>query len=203
MTRRIDIVGDVSHLPDYGFGAAALGWWGGLGFMLIEGMAFVLAIGAYLYLIPLQQHWPPASPPPDLRFGTALTALMLLSLWPNHRVLDAARRQDLQSVRSGLIVMIVIGAALLVLRGFEFTTLNERWDVNAYGSIVWAIMFIHTVHLATDVYDTCPLAVLVFVRETDGRRFSDVEDNATYWDFVAVSWFFIYVLIYWLPRMLR
>ena len=67
---------------------------------------------------------------------------------------------------------------------------------------MWAIMVIHTVHLATDVYDTCPLAVLAFLRPVDGRKFSDVEDNAAYWYFVAGSWCVLYLLIYWLPRWL-
>lgn len=202
MTRRIAIVGDVSHLPDYAFGPAALGWWGGIGFMLIEGMAFVLAIGVYLYLIPFEQHWPPASPPPDLRYGTAITLLMLASLVPNNWLIRRARCKDVLAVRRGLPVMIGIGAILLVLRAYEFTTLNVRWDENAYGSILWAILLIHTVHLATDVYDSCPLAVLVFLRPPDGRKFSDVEDNGVYWNFVAVSWLVLYGLIYGVPRWL-
>lgn len=201
MSRRIDIVGDVSHLKDYGFGPTALGWWGGLGFMLIEGMAFVLAIGTYLYLMPFEQHWPPAGPPPDLRYGTAFTIVMLLSLIPNQFAIRAAQKQDLRGVRITLLIMIAIGIVLLVLRGFEYTTLNERWDTNAYGSILWAIVFIHTIHLATDVYDTCPLALLTFTRDVDGRKFSDVEDNASYWYFVAGSWLVLYGLIYWMPRI--
>jgi len=200
-SRRIDIVGDVSHLKDYAFGPAALGWWGGIGFMLIEGMAFVLAIGTYFYLMPFEQHWPPAGPPPDLRYGTAFTILMAISLIPNQLAIRAAQRMDLRRVQLMLLIMIAIGIALLILRGFEYTTLNERWDTNAYGSILWAIMVIHTIHLATDVYDSLPLAAIVFFKPVDGRKFSDVEDNAAYWYFVAVSWFVLYVLIYWVPRM--
>ena len=202
MTRRIRIVGDVSELADYGYGPQALGWWGVLGFVLIEGMAFVLVIGAYLYLLPFEAHWPPALRPPDLRYGTLFTILMLASVVPNHMIKHAARREDETAVRRLILVMIAFGIALLIVRVFEFTALNTRWDLNAYGSIVWAIMVIHTIHLATDFYDTCPLAVLVHVRGIDGRHFSDVEDNAVYWDFVAFSWLVLYVLIYWLPRML-
>ncbi|HZP67215.1 MAG TPA: cytochrome c oxidase subunit 3 [Rudaea sp.] len=201
MTRRIAIAGDVSQLPDFGYGSVALGWWGTFGFMLIEGMAFVLAIGVYLYLIPFESHWPP-SPPPGLRYGTAFTLIALASLVPNAWVLRAARRGDLVRVRRGLIVMVAVGVLLLVVRGFELTALNARWDENTYGSILWAIMLIHTTHLATDVYDSCPLAVLVYVRDVDGRRYSDVEDNATYWNFVVLSWLAIYALVYWLPRAL-
>jgi cytochrome c oxidase subunit 3 len=200
MTRRIHIIGNVSTLADYAFGPAALGWWGVIGYMLIEGMGFLLAAGVYLYLIPLSTPWPP-SPPPDLRYATLFTILLSASLWPNQRLLHAARRQDLRSTRAGMLAMIVIGAMLLVLRGFELTTLNVRWDDNAYGSILWAIMFLHTTHVATDFYDTCPLAALMYLRRADGRRFSDVEDNALYWNFVVLTWLPLYGLIYWLPRL--
>ena len=202
MKQRIEITGRVAHLKDYAFGPTALGWWGTLGFMLIEGMAFVLAIGTYLYLIPFERHWPPAGPPPDLRYGTAFTVILLLSLIPNRLAIRAAQRHDLGRVRILLLTMIAIGLVLIVLRGFEYTTLNERWDTNAYGSILWAILFIHTIHLATDVYDSIPLAALVYLRPVDGRKFSDVEDNAAYWYFVAGSWFVLYGVIYWLPRII-
>ena len=38
-------------------------------------------------------------------------------------------------------------------------------------------------------------------RLRNGRRFSDVSDNAFYWDFVVLSWLPIYFLIYWVPRL--
>src|SRR5512141_531876 len=65
------VVGDVSGLPDHNFGPASLGWWGVIGFMLIEGMGFVLAIGVYFYLLPYERTWPPNQPPPSLLWGTA------------------------------------------------------------------------------------------------------------------------------------
>ena len=38
----------------------------------------------------------------------------------------------------------------LAIRGYEFANLNVRWDANAYGSILWVILGLHTTHLATD-----------------------------------------------------
>jgi heme/copper-type cytochrome/quinol oxidase subunit 3 len=35
----------------------------------------------------------------------------------------------------------------------------------------------------------------------EGRRFSDVYDNASYWDFVVVSWLPVYFILYWFPRL--
>jgi heme/copper-type cytochrome/quinol oxidase subunit 3 len=200
--RAVRVIGDISHLPDYGMGSSALGWWGTAGFILIEGMAFVLGIGALLYLVPQQPAWPPASPPPDLLWGTLFTAVVVLSEIPNVLAGRAATACSTRGVRIGLVAAVGIGLLLAVIRAFEFGALNERWDENAYGSIVWALLFMHTVHVATDVYDTIVLAVLAHVRPLDGRRFSDVEDNATYWHFVVVAWLVLYLVIYWLPRWL-
>jgi cytochrome c oxidase subunit III len=100
-----------------------------------------------------------------------------------------------------MVVMTAVGLLLLAIRAFEFRVLNVSWDTNAYGSIVWFLLGLHTTHLLTDVGDTAVLAVLMFTRHADvGRRYTDVEDNAVYWDFVVLSWLPIYVLIYWVPR---
>jgi heme/copper-type cytochrome/quinol oxidase subunit 3 len=98
--------------------------------------------------------------------------------------------------------MTAVGVALLAIRAMEFTVLNVRWDQNAYGSAVWALLTLHTLHTATDVYDTGVLAALAFVKHFDGRKFSDVDDNALYWHFIVWSWVVLYAVVYWTPRWL-
>jgi heme/copper-type cytochrome/quinol oxidase subunit 3 len=98
--------------------------------------------------------------------------------------------------------MTLVGVVLLAIRAMEFTALNVSWDKNAYGSIVWAILALHTLHMATDTFDSGVLAALAFVKKFDGRRFSDVADNALYWHFIVWSWVVLYVVVYWTPRWL-
>jgi cytochrome c oxidase subunit III len=202
MSRAETVVGDVSGLPDHNFGSTSLGWWGAVGFMLIEGMAFVLAIGAYYYLVPNEQSWPPANPPPSLLWGTAFTALAVASEIPNAWIKKRACEYDLQAVRFGLVLMTLVGVVLLGLRAMEFTALNVSWDKNAYGSIVWALISLHTLHTATDVVDSGVLAALFFLKKPDGRKFSDATDNALYWHFIVWSWVVLYFVVYWTPRWL-
>jgi heme/copper-type cytochrome/quinol oxidase subunit 3 len=97
--------------------------------------------------------------------------------------------------------MSVIGLAVLALRAMEFTTLGIRWDDNAYGSIVWVLLGLHTTHVLTDLGDTLVLTALMFTKHARGRRFSDVSDNAYYWNFVVIAWLPIYALIYFAPRL--
>jgi cytochrome c oxidase subunit III len=96
----------------------------------------------------------------------------------------------------------VLGIAPLIVRIFEFPALHINWDTNAYGSITWALLGLHTAHILTDLVDTLVLAALMFTRHGDNsRRFGDVQDNAMYWNFVVLTWLPIYACIYWIPRL--
>jgi heme/copper-type cytochrome/quinol oxidase subunit 3 len=194
-----EIVGDVSSVPDAGFGSRTLIWWGILGFILIEGGGFVLAAGAYLFLMSHTHPWPPQAPP-NLWAGALFTLVLAASEAPNIFTAKAAKAQKERPAIAGLFMMLAVGALLLVLRGFEFANLNVRWDDNTYGSIVWALMFLHTTHLVTDYADTLVLTAFTLSHEVDTERFSDIADNAMYWRFVVFAWLPIYALIYWVPR---
>jgi cytochrome c oxidase subunit 3 len=194
--------GDLSTLPTHGFSHRALTWWGIMAFFLIEGTFFLLTIAAYFFLMNQEQMWPPAPfLPPSPLAGTLFTLLMLASEIPNSLLKKAAEKGRLREVRRLLVVMTGIGTALLVLRGFEFASLNVLWSDNAYGSIVWTLLFLHATHIATDWADTAVLTALMFTEHgIEGRRFIDVSENAIYWRFVWIAWLPIYLLLYWLPR---
>jgi cytochrome c oxidase subunit III len=193
---------DLSKLPKHGMGSASLTWWGTLAFMLIEGTGFALAIATYLYLMSIAGTWPIDAPPPDLLPGTIVTAILVASVVPNWLVSRWAEKRDLRLVRIGMIVMSLLGLAPLVARIFEFPALKVNWDSNAYGSILWILLGLHTTHILTDLADTLVLAALMFTRHgSNKRRLGDVQDNAMYWNFVVVTWLPIYVCIYWVPRL--
>jgi cytochrome c oxidase subunit 3 len=198
VTREID----VSALPTYAFGHRSLMWWGTVGIMVIEGTVFVLAIVAYFYVRTRVETWPPSAASPNLFWGSLNTLILLLSLAPNQWAKKAAEREDLTQVRIALVIALAFGAAFLLVRVFEFQTLNVRWDTNAYGSAVWMLMGLHTAHLLTDVLDTVVLAVLMFTGPLEGKRFVDVSENSLYWYFVVVAWLPLYAVIYLAPRYL-
>jgi heme/copper-type cytochrome/quinol oxidase subunit 3 len=200
MNRRI--VGDLSALPDAAFGSRTLWWWGVLGFILIEGGAFLLAGGAYFFLMSHTDPWPPHNLPPSLLYGTLFTAVALASEAANIATKRAARAEKVWATRLGLILDCLVGLVLIGLRFAEFGALNVRWDDSAYGSIVWALLLLHATHLITDVADTLVLTVFTFTHEVDRNRFSDVADGCIYWHFVVVAWLPIYGLVYWAPRLL-
>ncbi|KDR37839.1 cytochrome c oxidase subunit 3 [Caballeronia glathei] len=194
------LVLDVRTLPTYGYGHRSLMWWSTMGLMLIEGTVFAIAVMMYFYLRTMAPSWPMATRAPELRWGTLNTVLLLASLVPNQLAKGAAEREDLQRARLWLVVCVLASVVFLVIRGFEFTTLNVSWYNNAYGSVVWLLLGLHTTHLITDTIDTAVLAVLLFMGPLEGKRFVDVSENALYWYFVVLSWLPIYAVIYWAAR---
>jgi heme/copper-type cytochrome/quinol oxidase subunit 3 len=200
MKERIAV--DLSRLPLHGMGRASVTWWGTMAFMLIEGTGFALVIAVYLYLMSLATTWPINAPPPGLLPGTVVTLILIGSVVPNVLVSRWADQQDLRKVRIGMVVMSLLGIAPLVARVFEFPALHVSWDSNAYGSVVWTLLGLHTTHIITDLVDTLVLTALMFTRHGQNlRRFGDVQDNAMYWNFVVAAWLPIYACIYWVPRL--
>ena len=193
---------DVARLPDYAFGHQGLIWWGTVGFMVIEGSMFIMALITYFFLRTRSAEWPPSLPDPDATLGTLNLVLLLASEVPNQMAKRAAEKLDLARVRLLLPVCLAFGVAFLVVRAFEFSSLGAMWDSNAYGSIVWFILVLHTSHLLTDVLDSTVLTALVYTAHAEPKRLVDVSENALYWHFVVLSWIPIYLTIYFAPRWL-
>jgi cytochrome c oxidase subunit III len=198
----VKFTGDLTELPTHAFGHRSLTWWGIIAFFAIEGTFFALAIATYFYLSGAEQSWPPEPyRPPAVLAGILFTLILLLSEIPNTILKRAAERKDLRTVQKLLLAMSLIGTLLCLVRVFEFASLNVWWTDNAYGSIVWALLFLHTTHIVTDLGDTWVLTGLMFTRHSaEARRYVDVAENAMYWRFVWICWLPIYLLLYWLPR---
>jgi heme/copper-type cytochrome/quinol oxidase subunit 3 len=192
---------DVAGLPSFGFSHSSLMWWGTAGLMAIESTVFAIAVMMYFYLRSLADTWPMSARPPELSWGTINTVILILSAIPNHLAKRAAERLDRSGVKVWLTICLLSAIAFLVVRGFELAALNVRWDASAYGSIVWLLMMLHTVHLVTDTWDTTVLDVLFFTGPLEGRRYVDVSENALYWYFVVISWLPIYAVVYLAPRL--
>jgi heme/copper-type cytochrome/quinol oxidase subunit 3 len=162
----------------------------------------LIVLISYYYLRLRVDAWPPGLPDPDIGAGTLNLLLMLGSCLPAYWAKAAAEKYDLRAVRLWLVVLSVLGVAAMVLRAYEFASLNCRWNSNAYGSIVWFLMGLHTTHVVTDVVDGAVLTAMVFARPMGKKRFVDVSENSLYWYFIVLWWIPYYLTIYWAPRWL-
>jgi heme/copper-type cytochrome/quinol oxidase subunit 3 len=193
---------DVSELPDHAFGHHGLIWWGTAGYMLIEGLMFVLVLVAYFYLQLVNDQWPPSLPDPSLTPAVITTILLVAAIIPNELAKRRAEQYDLSGIRLWMLASLALAVAANVSRGFEFAALNAKWNQNAYASIVWVLLALHTSHLVTDLIESTALTAIVFTTEVDGPRFVDVSENALYWYFVVASWVPVALTLYLAPRVL-
>lgn len=201
MTQRVL---DVSHLPEGTADSRSLLWWGNLGMMAIEGSMFLMVLATYLYLRVANMDWPPPLVPrPDLSIPTMILALLLLTFIPAILIDRAALRDRSGIVKIALAVCIVAGVAIIALRFAEMTRLGFKWSDHAYGSIIWTIVFLHTLHMFAATGESILLFIYSLVRPIMKKTLLDFRCLAVYWYFVIISWLPFYFVIYvqpWLHR---
>jgi heme/copper-type cytochrome/quinol oxidase subunit 3 len=128
--------------------------------------------------------------------------LVFVSIVPAAIAKAAAEKFDLSRARLWLAVLVTMGVVSLVIRALEYPALNCRWDDNAYGSIVWVLLSLHTIHVATDVADSGVLLVMALTKPMTRKRYVDLSENSLYWYFIVAWWLPIYLVIYFAPRWL-
>lgn len=191
---------DVSALPSDTYGTASPPWWGTLGFMLVEGTTLALCASAYIYVSRNYEGWPPlGTAAPDVLVPTLSVLLLLASLVPAHWLAKAAKRQDAAALRRIFAISVGVEVILVTVRALEFWSLNVRWDSNAYGSVVWFTIGIHTTLLLADLVETATFGAIFWLDRYEKKHFSDADDVAFYWYFVVLIWAPLYVMIYLSP----
>jgi heme/copper-type cytochrome/quinol oxidase subunit 3 len=192
---------DVSDVTTVAFGHHNVSWLGNVLYMTIEGTMFVLLFVTFFYLKTRSPHWPPAGfIPPSTRPGIISAVLFALSLIPAIWTKRKAFEQSRSATRFGLALLALVALALIVVRVFEFSSLNCRWTDNAYASCIWILLGIHTGHLITEWIETLVLLAIASTPHMHGIRFADAAMNSDYWYFVVTTAFLLQIVLYGVTR---
>lgn len=194
---------DVSPLRTYGFGPHSLIWLGQIWMAVIEGVLFLMAIAAYLYLRLQFTHWPPpGNNVPSLLIPSVNVVLLLLSCVPMHIADKAVLKCEWRAVIVATIVTIAMGAAYLALRFVEFRLFDFSWDTNLYGSIVWFVLGLHTAHVIAALLETTVLLYLALIGKRDERVRQGMNVDEIYWFFVVGTGLVLYAVIFVGPMVI-
>ena len=202
---------DVARLPTSAFDTRAPVWWGNTLLLLIESMTVALLVASYFYLArhfspfppPRVDHDPPLFEPlprllassVDLVAHVASAGAMLLAD-------RAARRAEGRTVRLALLAAVLIGLVSLALRPAEMRGLHFGWDDNAYGSLVWGLLVLHTLYLVVAVAEALFAAVSIALYGLDEKLAVDATLTSAYWYWVSAVWLVVYLVVWWTPRIL-
>jgi cytochrome c oxidase subunit III len=193
---------DLSRLPRAVLDSRSLVWWGTIVMTVIESMVFAIAVGAYFYLRARAESWPPARVgPPSLTAATINLGILLISAVPAVWLDRAGHRRDVRMIRICLILNLIVGSIFLFLRYFEFKALHCLWNSNAYGSVTWTILGMHTSNLLTSLLETAFVLAYVLFRPMHDHHFLDARLDGVFWYFIVITWIPLYFVVFLVPRI--
>ena len=194
---------DVSHLPPYDISNQSPLFWGQALMALIEGVLFLMLIATYFFLRLGVDVWPAPGVQIPIVFcqqsrccPCSPAALVLIS------PVKPRKKEEQSGMLFGLSINLGLAAIFVFLRAMEWRTFNFTWASDAHGSIVWAILFLHTIDFVADLIMTSVLIFLVAIgRYGPNQRLGIHVDSALYYLLVGI-WIPLYGLIYWGPQLI-
>jgi cytochrome c oxidase subunit 3 len=140
--------------------------------------------------------------PPEWIWPTVNVVLLLLSgvsmLWAGR----GNNRNNQSIFVAGTAISVLLACLVLVFRTLEFQALGFRWDSHPYGSIVWTMAGFPHVHVASAIVGTAVVTLLGWIGYFHKERQIGVIVDTIYWNFVALAWIPLYVVLVWVPRLL-
>lgn len=193
---------DVSGLPDYSISTQAPLWWGQLWLAAIEGTMFAIMIAIYFYLRLSVDVWPPPGTQlPHVTLETVAWAPLLLSAVAAKYSSDAAKRNSRRAMAGWMTANVLLASVFLACRAVTWHSFNFTWQTDAHGSVVWAILFLHTFDMVADILYTCVLIAIVARGKYQDKLRVGVHVDTVVWYFLVAIWAPLYFVIYWGPRV--
>jgi len=165
-----------------------------------EVMFFGGLVSAFLVLRVTAVQWPPPLQP---RLPVGVTGVNTLVLLASSVAMVAAiralDRHDVRALVQRLVIAGGLGAAFLLVQGYEWIRLVSyglTMSSGAYGTTFYTVIGTHAAHVAAAVVWVGVTAWLASRgRFLDGRA-GALRACAIYWHFVVALWPFLYVAVY-------
>jgi cytochrome c oxidase subunit I+III len=191
---------DVSSLPPYAVSADAPLWWGQVFLAAIEGTMFSILLAMYCYIRLSVDAWPPPGIRMPHHFLPVLSvALLIASCIGSYLASEGSKQGSPRAMVFGLVLNLALGCAAMGVRAIEWNSWNFTWTSTAYGSIVWAILFLHTLDCVLDLLFTLVLALIISRGNYGPRQRLGVYVDSVIWYFLVAIWAPLYIAVYWGP----
>jgi cytochrome c oxidase subunit 3 len=194
---------DVSGLPPYDISNQSPVWWGQLLMCLIEGSLLCMLAATYFYLRLGVDVWPPPGVNmPDVVVPTIALLPFVASCAGSYMASEAAKIGSRTGMILGMVFNLILGIIFLILRAVEMKSLNFTWASDVHGSIVWAILFLHTYDVVADLLMTVVLIVIIASGRYGQKQRIGVHVDSVLWYFLVGIWVPLYGVLYWAPRLI-
>ena len=184
--------------PNTPFGSNA--WLAMVMLLGAEAMFFAGLIGAFLVFRMTTSVWPPPFQP---RLPTAVTGVNTLILMASAATMLLALRANRRDDRSRLLRLLAwtafLGAAFLLVQGFEWVRLLHfglTISGSVYGGLFYTLIGFHGAH----VIGALIWLVVVWLKARQGKYNKQnqvgLQTCSMYWNFVVALWPVLYGLVY-------
>jgi cytochrome c oxidase subunit III len=192
---------DVSGLPPYYISNQSPLFLGQVLLCVIEGSVLSILIATYFYLRLGLDAWPPPGVRlPEPALPTIALIPLLASCIGSYMASEAAKRGDRRKMLLGMSLNLLLALVFLGIRAYDWGSFTFRWDSDAHGSIVWAMLFLHSYDVVADLMMTAVLIVIVASGRYGEKQRIGVHVDSVIWYFLAGIWLPLYAVIYWGPH---
>lgn len=171
--------------------------------LLIESTVIVAFISSYLYLASRSATWRPAGAgAPDLLLPTISVGLLLASAAAMYKGSAEINKRNQKGLAFWVAAAVLLDCIVLVLRFLQFRQFDVPHDGSAYGSILWTLSGFHFLHVSSAIVGSAVIAGFAWAGYFTKERQIGVIVDTLYWYFVSLAWIPLYLVLYWLPRLL-
>ena len=129
------------------------------------------------------------------------TAVILLSSVTMHWSYLAAKKDELEKVKLGMVVTTILGIAFLVLQFESYGDLVQRGlyftgpGSNVSSSFLYVITLAHAAHIVSGVIFLIYALIKVFGNKVHSNNMLMMESCTTYWHFLDLLWVYLYCFL--------
>lgn len=126
------------------------------------------------------------------------SVLILVSSFTMHGAYLAAKRDNLEMVKLGMIVTTLLGIGFLVgqvLAWGELVANNVYFVGNPSGSFVYVLSGLHGLHIVGGVVFLAITLVAAFRFQVHSKNLSLIEMCTTFWHFLDALWLYLFVFL--------
>ena len=164
---------------------------------------FSMLIATYFYYRLVLDIWPPSQVQlPGLLLPSINVLILVASCAPAYWASEGAKRNDPRAITLGLALNLALSLLFFALRIVEWRRFNFKWDSNVYGSIIWGILWLHSLDYVAGLLSTAVIFAIVLAGRTGENQRLGIHVDSLAWYFITAVWIPLYAIIYIAPHVL-
>jgi cytochrome c oxidase subunit III len=126
------------------------------------------------------------------------SVMIILSSFTLHFAYISAKKDDLKSLRLGMIITCVLGLLFLIGQWYSWVALVDR-DVyfvgNPAGSFLYVFTGLHAIHLISGVIFLIIVLISSFRYKVHSKNMDVMDMCVTYWHFLGGLWLYLFMFL--------